>query len=318
MARGAFPRQALDDVGADLLHFRERQQVGLVQHQPALARGQRRAEAFELTLDGAHGLDRIRTVERRHVHQVQQQARARQVLEETDAEARAFRGALDQPGNVGDHEAAVLPHAHHAEVRHQRREGVVGDLGFRGRDRADESRLARIGHAEQAHVGQYLQLETQRARLALGARGALARRAVGARLVARVAETMETALRHQQALAGPGQVADDLAGVLVEHRGAHRDRQHQVVAALAGAVGARARLAAVGAKVPRVAVVDHGVQRDVGLEENAAAVTAVAAVGAAEGHVLLAAKAHAAVAALARLHLDGRFVYEFHKQKPRR
>jgi hypothetical protein len=45
---------------------------------------------------------------RRQVDDVQQQTRARQVLEEADAQAGAFSGAIDQAGNVGDDEALVL------------------------------------------------------------------------------------------------------------------------------------------------------------------------------------------------------------------
>ena len=48
-------------------------------------------------------------VERRDVDDVQQQAGAREVAQELVAEAGALGGAFDQPGNVGDDEAAVLP-----------------------------------------------------------------------------------------------------------------------------------------------------------------------------------------------------------------
>ncbi len=77
------------------------------------------------------GIDRL--VEGRHVHQVQQQVRALQVAQELVPEARAFGRALDQAGDVGDHERAVHVHAHHAQVRMQRRERIVGDLGARRR-----------------------------------------------------------------------------------------------------------------------------------------------------------------------------------------
>ena len=43
--------------------------------------------------------------------------RALQVAQELVAEARAFRRAFDQAGNVGDHEALLGPDAHHAEIR---------------------------------------------------------------------------------------------------------------------------------------------------------------------------------------------------------
>ena len=71
-------------------------------------------------------------VERRDVDDVQQQPRAREVAQELVAEPRAFGRAFDQAGNVGDHEAAVVVDAHHAEVGVQRRERIVGDLRPRG------------------------------------------------------------------------------------------------------------------------------------------------------------------------------------------
>ena len=75
-------------------------------------------------------------------------------------------------------------------------------------------------------------------------------------------------------------------------------------AAPAGAVGALAVLAAVGLPVPLVREVGEVRQPLDGAEDDAAAVAAVAAVGAAAGDVLLAAEAHAAVAAVAPSHVD--------------
>jgi hypothetical protein len=51
-------------------------------------------------------------------------------------------------------------------------------------------------------------------------------------------------------------------------------------------------------------------------KRDAAAVAAVAAVGPAEGHELLAPEAHAAAAAVSGLDLDARFVDEFHGDVP--
>ena len=124
---------------------------------------------------------------------------------------------------------------------------------------------------------------------------------------------MEAALGHQQALAWLGQVTDHLSCVVIDDGGAHRDGELHVGPAPAGAVGAAAGLAGLGAKLPRVAVVDHGVQVVIGNQEDAAAVAAVAPIGAAEGHGFLTAKAHATLAAGAGLDVDTRFVDEFHK-----
>ena len=47
----------------------------------------------------------------RHVHQVHQHLRALDVAEELVAEAMPFVRALDEPGHVGDDEAAIVARA---------------------------------------------------------------------------------------------------------------------------------------------------------------------------------------------------------------
>ena len=228
------------------------------------------------------------------------------------AEARAFGRALDQSRDVGDDEAAVLVGAHDAEVGCEGRERIVGDLGPRGGDRADQRRLAGVGHAQQPHVGEHAQFEAEPARLAFLPGGRLPRRPVGARLEVQVAQAPATALRDLRALAVVGEVGEALAAVGVGHHRAHRHAQHDVLAALAVLVGTAAVLAALRAEQPRVAILDQRVDVAVGDDEDAAAAPAVAAVRAAARDVLLAPERHRAVAAVAGVHLDHRFVDELH------
>ena len=56
------------------------------------------------------------------VDQVQQHAAALDVAEEAVAEARAFCGAFDQAGNVGEHELARRRSSTTPRLRMQRRE----------------------------------------------------------------------------------------------------------------------------------------------------------------------------------------------------
>ena len=103
-----------------------------------------------------------------------------------------------------------------------------------------------------------------------------------------------------------------VAGVGVGDHGADRHAQHDVVGAVAVLVGAAAVLAALRAMDAREAVVDQRVDVAIGDGEDAAAAAAVAAVGSAARHVLLAPERRGAVAAVAGDHLDVRFVDEFH------
>ena len=64
------------------------------------------------------------------IDQMQEDLGALDMAEEAVADAGAFGRALDQPGDVGEHELAALV-ADDAELRAERGEGIVADLGRR-------------------------------------------------------------------------------------------------------------------------------------------------------------------------------------------
>ena len=130
---------------------------------PRSAAGEASAGVEQLQLV-PHGLEVVAGIaarRRRHVHQVDQHLRPLDVAQELVAEAVARVRAFDQAGHVGHHEAAVVAQRDDAEVRRQRRERVVGDLGPRRRDARDQRGLARVGEPDQADVGEQLQLQAQ-------------------------------------------------------------------------------------------------------------------------------------------------------------
>ncbi len=71
------------------------------------------------------------------------------VAEEARAEAGALVRAFDETGNIGEDEIDVTG-TNDAEVRVQRREGVVGDFRFCPRDRREECRLPRVRQPDEA------------------------------------------------------------------------------------------------------------------------------------------------------------------------
>ena len=94
------------------------------------------------------------------------------VAQERVAEPRAAAGALDQAGHVGDRRPALVlvTEVQDAEVRFERRERVVGDLGGRGGEGGEQRRLAGVRQAHEPDIGDEAQLEPQPvllARLAL-------------------------------------------------------------------------------------------------------------------------------------------------------
>ena len=126
--------------------------------------------------------------------QEREHARALDVAQELEAEPLALVRAFDDAGNVGDDERAVVAELHDAEVRRERRERIVGDLGTRRGDHREQRALAGVGLPDEADVGDELELELERATLAFLAGLPLARRLVRSRREERVALPAPAAL----------------------------------------------------------------------------------------------------------------------------
>ena len=307
------PRVGPDERAHALLALVLGNEVDLVQHEPARLLQQRRIVAAELRDDGPCVADRIGVrIERRDVDDMEQHARALQVAQELVAETCTVGRSFDEAGDVGDDEAAPVVDADDAEIRRECGERIVGDFGPRGRYRADERALAGVRHAEEAHVGQHPELEMQPPLLACFAGRRLARRPVRARLEVNVAETARAALRDAHLLQVGREIGDELAGVGVGDHRADGHAQHDVFGAAAVLVGAVTVLAVLRAMDARIAVFDQRVDVAIGDRDDAAAAPAVAAVGSAARHVLLAPERGRSVAAVAGDDVDVDFVDESH------
>ncbi len=149
----------------------------------------------------------------------------------------------------------------------------------------------------------------------LGERGGAAR----GRDEVRVAQAARATGRDHDALAVVREIGDLVArlhggGVELADDGAHGDLQDEVLAVgavLLGALAMRAGLGAevvleaiLGAEVVLEAIVDERRELGVGLDDDGAAMAAVAAVGPALGNEGLATERHAARAAVAALDVD--------------
>ncbi len=225
------------------------------------------------------------------------------------AEPAALGRALDQAGHVGEHELVVAP-PHDAEVRLERRERVVGDLGLGRADRGDQRGLARVREADERGVGEQLQLEPQPPLLAVLALLGEARRAARVRRgTARCRGRPGRRAPRASGRRGRTRSASTSSSGAVDHR-ALGNVDDQVVAAhavllLAGAVRARTGLA-----VRMVAEREQRRDVAVGLQPDVAAPAAVAAVGTATRHVRLPPERDAAGAAVAAFHVALRHVDE--------
>ena len=84
----------------DRVHLRGRDDLRL--------RGELVVEERKLALDRLEIFDRIPARGARHVDEVNEHLRAIEVLQKAIAEPAAFVRALDEPGHVGDDEAAIV------------------------------------------------------------------------------------------------------------------------------------------------------------------------------------------------------------------
>ena len=127
-----------------------------------------------------------------------------------------------RPGMSATTSVAGVVRGHDAQVRHERRERIVGDLRLRRRDRRDERRLAGVRETDDRDVGEQLQLDGEAALLAGQARLGEARGLPGGGREVLVAPAAVASLDQQDALPGRDQVRHTLAAVRVRHDGAER------------------------------------------------------------------------------------------------
>ena len=241
-----------------------------------------------------------------------QHAGALDMAEEAVADAGAFMGALDQPGNIGQHKVA-LADRDDAKVGMERGEGIIGDLGLGRRDRREEGRFAGIGQADQSGVGDQLQPQPDPLLGAFLAGVGVARRLVGRGLEMGVAEAAIAAGEQRHGLADRGEVGDQRLVVVLEDLRADGDAKDHVIALGAVAVLAHAVGAGRGLEVLLVAVVDEGIEPVDALHDDVAAAAAIAAIGAAELDEFLAQEADRTGATVAGADKDLGLIEKFHR-----
>ena len=244
---------------------------------------------------------------------MQQQTGALQMAQEQMPQTGTFRGTFNQARHIGHHKALLWAHADNTQVGVQSGEGVIGDFGAGVGNSRNESGFARIGHAEQTHVSQHLQFELELFLFTEPARCFLAWGTVDGAFETHVAKATVTALGDHDGFARHQQFIQHFACFGIGDDGAHRHFQGDIVTGSTKHVRAHAVLATLGIMAARIAVIDQGVQVDVGKGKHMPATTTVATVGAAEFFVLFMAERDAAVPAVTCGDVNIGFVNELHE-----
>src|SRR5439155_835872 len=142
-------------------------EIDLVQRDELRTQSQAAPVALELGVDGRDVLERIGS---RCVDHVNEKPRALDVPQELLAEAETAARPLDEPGDVGDDELAIVE-PRDAQIRNERRERIVRDLRSSAGESREERGLSRIRQTGEADVGGELELEVNLPLLALASVG---------------------------------------------------------------------------------------------------------------------------------------------------
>ena len=263
----------------------------------------------ELGLNGVQIAQRVTAgLECGAVQDVNDDGAAFNMAQELQPQSPAPAGAWNKAGDVGDR-VTDLTGLDDAHIRHQRGEGVVGDLGPSRAHGRDEGGLAGAGIADQRHVGDGLELHNDVAHLPRLAQQVEPGSSAPGGRQGEVAASAGAPLGHDDAGPLTDEIRDDTAlGVLDD--GALGNRQHEVRAVCAAAPTPHTGRAVAGGAVRRAMVGQQSGGPRVDDEHDAAAVPAVAAVGSGQRLELLAVDRCASVAAAAAAHVENHSVDE--------
>src|SRR5436853_1414433 len=248
-----------------------------------------------------------------------EEPRALDVPEETDAEARAQVRAFDQTGKISNDksasELAAMPTGaavciDDAEIGLECGERIIRNFGPRRGNHGNQRRLTRNGVANQADIGEEFQLKAKMPLLAgksifMFARGLVPR--LGKVLIA---ASTAPSMGDQYALARRGEISNRRAALIVKGKRADGHLQDHVLARMAGAVGAFAVASAIGLEFAIVTVSQQRVVVCVGFQIDGSAMAASTDTGTAARNIFLATEGHATIAAVAGLHENFGFINE--------
>lgn len=249
------------------------------------------------------------------IDQVNQNPRSLDVTEKAQPESESLVGALDEPRYIGHHKRPSLRETYHTQVRDEGGKWVVSDLGAGGGDLRYKGGFAGVGEADEADLGEKLQLEADIPLLSgsslLGKTRSLATRSGEVHVPLPAVSTTG----HHIAVPVARKIMEDLATIPVSHLGPYRDEQSQVRTAfsrllLAAAMGASGR-----SEVSLEVKIEEGLLGIRGLEDHITALAAVTAVRTAPRHELFTSETYTPITTVAAPNVNIDLVDKAHTKR---
>ena len=247
---------------------------------------------------------------------MQQNLGALDMPQKLQAKTCALGGAFDDAWNIRHHKTAIRTHHDHAEHRVQSRERVVGHLGSRRRNAADQGRFAGIRQPQQANVREQLKFQFEAAAFGGHALRDAARRAVRAAFEMGVAEAMKAALANQDPGALGSQIAQGFIAFEILDEGANRHRNLEIIARNANAIPAHPGLPVARLETPPMAKIDQSIQARGPDDIHAPPIAAIPSIRPAVLNEFFSPKTQTAVPTLPRVHGNHGFIGKFHLARP--
>ena len=237
------------------------------------------------------------------------------VTQEVMAQAHAFRGAFNQPGNVRQHKTLFFTQAHNSQHGGQGGKMIGRDFRFCRAHPGDDTGLAHAGITYQAHIRQQLQFQPQPA---FGSRFPFFRKGrspFGAGGIAGVPFPATSAFCRYKLLPVFRQVRDHDICFVIPNYGTQRNFNDYIFPPVPGHIGNTAIVAALRYEFPLIPEIYQCVQAVIRPQNHVAPPAAVATVGTAFFYKFLTAEAAHAVAAVTCFYINSCFINK-HKWTP--
>mmetsp|Transcript_27155 Transcript_27155/g.49011 ORF Transcript_27155/g.49011 Transcript_27155/m.49011 type:complete len:317 (+) Transcript_27155:537-1487(+) len=251
-------------------------------------------------------------IHRSTIHHMQQHLTPLHMPQERKPKSRPLRRTLDQTGNITQHQpTALLAQITHTQIRHNGRKRIIRNLGPRRTRTAQQRRLARIRHAQKAHIGNQPQfnaqppLHTRFPPLTQLGRRSSTRHERG------ISPPASSSGSNHELLPVGSQLPRHPLGMELPHDCPAWHTNIGIVSVLPIFVFANAIIAALGLDVDFRSQTSQRVEGGVGTEDYGAAGASTAAVGASHGLALFATEGDTAIAASTGGHGNTSGIEEF-------